>query len=418
MDSSTSLPDDLSHISVNLLAIRRSPAQRRENSRDTPKDLMVISEETAAAVAQFWEQMENDVEVWNTAHPFQSVIDGYPNLFNIVKAYRAMQSGSKDSLRTIRDHWGNAAYAFVDKKYDMLKYVAQCAPYQTSEWCEAKISEIIEDRLQNPHPGISTSKDPQNRDWMKLADFLKKNRSPCLASSQQTFSAQDVGKRQEEGGTEEKGREEERHQEKRREERRTEVNRNEEKKIQEEEFRTEEDIQDKESHNEEEEIQGDDRHNEEEGIQGNEHHNQEEPQHEERDNMGDDLKEEQPKVEERSNKRKPQPLTNNRKRAKQIECSCDPYPVGPSKQWKTEMEKAKNDEYDIGHRTLLLSAIAWGDFAACPAHLKMLENFLGLKPQPGINSVKAGLRKYWEARYNVEGYIQQYPHLFVSGAHH
>lgn len=64
----------------------------------------------------------------------------------------------------------------MNKKYDMLKYVAQCAPYQTPKWCAAKIPEIINKRLQNPGRGISTSKDPQNRNWMQLTDFLKKKK--------------------------------------------------------------------------------------------------------------------------------------------------------------------------------------------------------------------------------------------------
>lgn len=429
----------MSDIRADHFEIRGSPAQRRESYRDILERLETLFGEDVEILASFWERMENDYEAWDITNPFQSIVEEFPKIFDVVKSYRSMQSRANGSWRTIRNHWGDAANAFMGKKYDMLKYMAQCAPYQIPEWCAAQISEIIKNRLQNPGRGIPTSKDPQNRDWMKLADFIKRNRSHLFSlSSPLAFSAQDVGERQGEGRTEEKrteekGREEEGYQEKRREERCKEMNRKEEEQIQEENFRNEENIQDEESHleehhNEKKQIQEEVNHKEEKQIQRDEHRNQKEPQDGERDNKGEGSKEEQQsEAEERSNGKRPQPLVNNinkpRKRAKRrIECSCDPYPIGPSQEWKTEMQKARHDTYDLKHRTLLLSGIAWGGgFAACPAHLRILETFLNLNPQleRKINLIKASLREYWKARYNIEEYIRQNPHLFVrSGGTH
>lgn len=59
-------------------------------------------------------------------------------------------------------------------------------------------------------------------------------------------------------------------------------------------------------------------------------------------------------------------------------CDCPAFLKGSCTAWKREIQKTRREDYDPRECTMIFSGVAWLNFNACKAHLRLLEKVLGL----------------------------------------
>ena len=429
----------LSEVRFEKGVFRGTPAERRQTYRDILERLESTISQGDGLLTEFWSHLEDDRDAWDAQNPFSLIQEEFPKVLQIVTTYRSMSSRARGSLNSITRYWKEVGYEHFSKsKYDLLKYVAQCAPFRSYDWCAINIRTVIKERLHNPGRGISTKDTEQNRDWKMLADWIKKdqltdaqqtnpytpnvNSLEALLSKRETRPTvqgeiaivQEVVEEDDEGGEVESDA----------------VNGVEKQSLrsypEHEPFyvkREPENAEDAGSN------EGDVAENAglwqrsvnkdsklgENGM--NPYGGLEEHDTNQDGGLGESVIDEERASERGSRRNRQGPQANNRptKRARRtIECTCADFPEGPSDAWKKEIKKAQNQNYTVEQGILLLSGIAWGGFNACPAHLKMIEEILNFIPQRRIEKVTTNLRRYWKARYNIQDYIDTNAHLFQT----
>lgn len=100
--------------------------------------------------------------------------------------------------------------------------------------------------------------------------------------------------------------------------------------------------------------------------------------------------------------RKPLDIRAPKKPKNIIECSCPAAPVGPSLEWKQEIDNAEKDQYNRDQQVTLLGGTAWGGFQCCKNHLRALESFLGFSKQSDIRITEINLKQFWDARKDLD----------------
>lgn len=423
-----------------------TPEERKEKYEDLLERLKTTFSQDDERLVWLWIRIERDNEAWGSASPFETMKSEFPRIHHIVKLHRSMSVRQQGSLETIKKYWGDGARQFEEKKYDFVKYVAQCAPFVTLEWCLTKIPELISARLQDRRKGISKSPEQQNRDWRMLSELIKKERWQVTTSLniqvgvepgvqnnvQDVEKAKEERERKEREEEERRKREEEERQEReekereRREEEEERMRREEEEKT-ERERREEEQERQEEEEREHQQKEKERERREEEERERREEEERERREEEERERREEEEERERREEEEQvrtedeerqneqgpSNKRKRQAMSNKPiKRGKRFECWCAEYPTGPDNDWKKEVERAKYEDYDVKDRMILMGGIAWRGFEACPNHLKKLESFLNLVPERSVYRLKANLKKYWRGRHDIARFMEINSHLF------
>lgn len=388
----------LSQVSFEKSVFPGTPPERRQIYFGVLERLEGAISRENDLLNKFWSHLEDDVLAWDAEHPFSLIEEEFPRVSQSVTTYRGMPQRAKSSLNTITRHWKEAGEEhFSNGKYDLLKYVAKCAPLRSFEWCMTNIRVIIEERLQNPGPRISNKNEERSRDWQRLYAYIEKNpftdtrnehryisateRSQAVLPAGETGSTAQgelpkVRRIVEEVDEAEKG------------------ENNAMNDVEEGVSRTFPDHQpfsikqefdqnnqggvganDQDGGTEEineentDNQNGGEMENASEGIENNQESG---GMKIEGDNEGDrDDRLRHTSQNGNSRGRVPRQVTSStsKRPRRTIDCTCPDFPEGPSEAWKKEVRTSHKHIYNVEQGITLMKGIAWGDFNACHAHL-------------------------------------------------